>query len=196
MRHGVVVTMAKEQRLFASVEDGIITAVLTEENVRNSCKSFELFKEVNREGRPITIGKYQEVIESFEYKYGGAFSVYTVRELPIDILLAKAKDLGTGLIGDVELVTIIKRTIEKMVDASLDSFVRVKGYSSMATVAGYINSEDAEFKADSVFATGVRDKTYRALYNLLTLVMSGAREIPATYTEMQTLLPVAKWPAN
>lgn len=188
--------MAKEQRLFASVVDGNIVAVLTEENVRNSCKSFELFKEINREGRPTNIGKYQEVIETFEYKYGGAFSVFTVRELPIDTLLGKAKTLGAGLIGDLELVTIIKRTVEKMVDATLDSFAAEKGYSSMATVAGYINSEDAEFKADSIFATGVRDKTYRALYNLLSMVVSGNREIPSTFAEIQSILPVAKWPTN
>ena len=180
-------------KLYAQVVNGKIAATLTEEHIINSCKSFELFTEIDRSGKPENIGKYEVVVETFDFKFNRAFSVYTVKPMPIDVLLGKAHDLGPQLTSDVELVNLIRMTVDTLVTERLDNFAKERGYSSILSLAGYAGSEDPVFDSEGKTGKLIRERTNRALLDLLSLVMNGKREIPTTFAEIVSLLPALNW---
>ena len=76
----------------------------------------------------------------------------------------------------------------------LDDFARTRNYDGILSACTYATSTVPRFAAEGQYAATARDATWAALYALLADVQAGARPAPASFGDVQPLLPDLEWP--
>ena len=76
----------------------------------------------------------------------------------------------------------------------LDDFARTRNYDGILSACTYATSTVPKFAAEGQYAVQARDATWAALYALLAEVQAGTRPAPASFDDVQPLLPVLEWP--
>lgn len=129
----------------------------------------------------------------------------------IDDLRAKAAEYGTPLDEYEAMLSewvasylppvpepLTPEQLQAMVvqatQARLDDFARTRNYDGILSACTYADSSVPKFAAEGQYAVTARDATWAALYALLADVQAGARPAPASFDDVQPLLPVLEWP--
>lgn len=113
-----------------------------------------------------------------------------------EIDVEQAYDGQWYVLGYIPLkpIKILEEEYLREVDRWLDEFVQIRRYDNIKSCCSYITSTDEQFQKEGVYATKLRDVTYRACYDILDAVKSGEREIPSL-DELYAELPIssASW---
>ena len=83
--------------------------------------------------------------------------------------------------------------INRVTQRKLDLFARTRGYDSILSATSYANSKVEQFRTDALRAIELRDETWQKLYEITEKIRSGEREVPRTYDEIESELPVLEW---
>lgn len=86
---------------------------------------------------------------------------------------------------------------ERVVTATqqrLDDFARTRNYDGILSACTYATSAVPKFQAEGQYAVQVRDATWAALYALLDEVQAGTRPVPASFADVEPMLPPLEWP--
>lgn len=94
-----------------------------------------------------------------------------------------------------EKVEQIKQAIVQATQQRLDSFAQTRGYDGILSACTYAASSVPKFAAEGVYAVGARDATWAALYGVMADVQAGNTPMPASFADIEPLLPVLSWPA-
>lgn len=79
--------------------------------------------------------------------------------------------------------------------ARLDSFARTRNYDGILSACTYATSTVPKFQAEGQHCVDARDQTWAALYQLMADVQTGAVQPPASWADVESVLPVLEWPA-
>lgn len=88
----------------------------------------------------------------------------------------------------------LQELVVQATQAHLDNFARTRNYDGILSACTYADSSVPKFAAEGQYAVQARDATWAALYVLLAEVQAGARPAPASFDDVQPLLPVLEWP--
>lgn len=86
---------------------------------------------------------------------------------------------------------------ESIVNATqnrLDTFARSRNYDGILSACTYADSPVQKFSVEGQYCVQVRALTWAALYQMLAEVEAGARPAPASFSEVESLLPPLVWP--
>lgn len=89
----------------------------------------------------------------------------------------------------------MQQAVIAAVQARLDAFARTRNYSSIHTAAAYATSKKTKFKKEGIAAVDAMSDTWAALYTAFDEVVAGTRPKPASFADVEPLLPVLAWPA-
>ena len=78
---------------------------------------------------------------------------------------------------------------ETAVQAALDAYAVSMRYDSMLSMSTYVNSTNAQFKAESTAALAWRDAVWASAYATLAAVEAGTTPAPASVAAFLTTLP-------
>ena len=84
---------------------------------------------------------------------------------------------------------ILKKTQER-----LDNFAKTRNYDNILSACTYAASTVPRFASDGQYCINLRDATWAILYSVLADVVSGARPMPNSFYDIETLLPLMEWP--
>ncbi len=76
----------------------------------------------------------------------------------------------------------------------LDDFARTRNYDGILSACTYATSAVPKFQAEGQYAVQVRDATWAALHALLDEVQAGTRQVPASFADVEPMLPPLEWP--
>ena len=71
----------------------------------------------------------------------------------------------------------------------LDAYAVTKQYDNMNSMVSYINSTNAQFKADATAANAWRDAVWASAYTTLAAVQAGTQPMPASVSDFLATLP-------
>lgn len=77
------------------------------------------------------------------------------------------------------------------VQAMLDAYAQSMRYDSMISMSTYVNSTNAQFKAESTAALAWRDAVWASCYATLAAVQAGTKAMPASPEAFIATLPAA-----
>lgn len=92
--------------------------------------------------------------------------------------------------NDGEMIESVRQSVQER----LDAFARTRNYDGILSACTYATSSVPKFATEGQYAVQARDATWAALYVLLAEVQSGTRPAPASFADVQPLLPVLEWP--
>ena len=76
----------------------------------------------------------------------------------------------------------------------LDDFARTRNYDNILSACTYADSSVPKFATEGQYAVQARDATWAALYALLDEVQAGTRQVPASFADVEPMLPPLEWP--
>ncbi len=76
----------------------------------------------------------------------------------------------------------------------LDDFARTRNYDGILSACTYATSAVPKFQAEGQYAVQVRAATWAALHALLDEVQAGTRQVPASFADVEPMLPPLEWP--
>lgn len=88
----------------------------------------------------------------------------------------------------------LQAMVVQATQARLDDFARTRNYDGILSACTYATSSVPKFAEEGQYAVQVRDATWAALYALLAEVQAGTRPAPASFADVQPLLPALEWP--
>ena len=88
----------------------------------------------------------------------------------------------------------LQAMVVQATQARLDNFARTRNYDGILSACTYATSSVPKFAEEGQYAVQARDATWAALYVLLAEVQAGTRPAPASFDDVQPLLPVLEWP--
>lgn len=91
--------------------------------------------------------------------------------------------------------TRVQQEVVGATQARLDNFARERNYDGILSACTYATSSVPKFQAEGQCCVDARDATWSTLYTLLGEVQAGTRPIPASYADIEPLLPALVWPA-
>jgi hypothetical protein len=134
---------------------------------------------------------------------------YTVNDIPLQQLLAQAwgvpnlspmpglnnQNLTPPVASTIDpgLAAAIQTQVENQVQSLLDSFAQQKGYTNMASLAGYYNSSVPTFKEEAAVAVAIRDTTWASLYTFLAKIQAGTVPFIKSFQDIVAALPIMSW---
>lgn len=76
----------------------------------------------------------------------------------------------------------------------LDDFAKTRNYDGILSACTYATSTMPKFATEGQYAVQARDATWAALYALLADVQAGMRPVPASFADVEPMLPPLEWP--
>lgn len=96
-------------------------------------------------------------------------------------LLLRTKELQDKIVKDTQ--------------SRLDDFAKTRNYDGILSACTYATSTVPKFQAEGQYCVNARDATWATLYQLFDDVTSGIKPMPASFADVEPLLPVLEWPA-
>lgn len=87
----------------------------------------------------------------------------------------------------------IKEIVIAETQRRLDEFAQTRLYDGILSLCTYANSSVPKFAAEGQRGIELRDSTWASLYTILAEVESGTRPVPASFDEIEPLLPNLTW---
>lgn len=87
----------------------------------------------------------------------------------------------------------IKNTCITRTQNKLDQFAQTRGYDSILSACTYASSLNIKFSLEGQCCLNLRDATWTKLLEILKEIEQGIRDIPTTYEEIESELPVLSW---
>lgn len=88
----------------------------------------------------------------------------------------------------------LQRSIVSLTQRRLDDFARTRGYDSILSACSYATSLTVKFQQEGRYCVAARDETWVKLTRILDEVLTGQRQMPAGYTDIEPELPPLVWP--
>lgn len=108
---------------------------------------------------------------------------------------ATAQEASIAMLTEEDIARIQNEVIQR-VQQQLDAFAQTRGYDGILSASTYATSAVPKFAAEGQCAVAARDATWAALYTLLADVQAGTTPMPASYSDVEPLLPVLAWPST
>ena len=93
-----------------------------------------------------------------------------------------------------EYMANLQKQITNQVQRRLDNFAKTKNYTGIVSLCTYATSGNPKFRREGQYGVEVRDETWAKCYEILAEVQSGTRPVPFGYDDIESELPVFKWP--
>lgn len=87
----------------------------------------------------------------------------------------------------------VKEEIKKQIQNRLDTFAQSRDYDNILEAASFATSGISEFQKEGQCAVELRDLTWTKFYEIMSDVESGKREMPVSYSKIESELPVLNW---
>jgi len=103
----------------------------------------------------------------------------------------------TYVVTDIDrqvILSRIKEEIKSFTQRRLDEFAFTREYRSIGSASGYAGSHISRFNDEGVYCKRIESETWSILYNILEAVEVGTRDIPTGFAEIESELPVLRWP--
>ncbi len=84
---------------------------------------------------------------------------------------------------------IVTATQQRLYD-----FAKTRNYDGILSACTYATSTVSKFQIEGQYCVNARDATWSTLYQLFDDVANGVTPIPASFDDMEPLLPVLEWP--
>jgi enamine deaminase RidA (YjgF/YER057c/UK114 family) len=78
----------------------------------------------------------------------------------------------------------------------MDTGAQSLGYDNILSLASYLNSSNATFKAQAAAGIAWRDAVWTEGYTILAAIKAGTTTAPATTAAFVALLPTVTWPTT
>lgn len=104
-----------------------------------------------------------------------------------DVIALSAQELEVA-------AKLLQDNVTAQVQLRLDTFARTRFYDNMLSACTYANSSVPRLKAEGQYCVDARDATWEMLFGILNEVVAGTREMPRSYAELESELPVLVWP--
>lgn len=91
----------------------------------------------------------------------------------------------------------IEQLMQEIVTATqqrLDDFAKTRNYDGILSACTYATSTVSKFQAEGQYCVNARDATWAALYQLFDDVTNGIKPMPASFADVEPLLPPLEWP--
>lgn len=88
----------------------------------------------------------------------------------------------------------LQASITEATQQRLDDFAKTKGYDGILSACTYANSPTTIFATEGQYCVNQRDATWAKLYQILTEVQLGLRQMPTGYADIEAELPPLTWP--
>lgn len=85
---------------------------------------------------------------------------------------------------------------ERKVVSYLQSFVRERGYDSVADCVSYMHSPTGQRYVEAYYVLVTREYVWNVWYGLRGKIEAGTIEMPANWSEVLDQLPVLEWPED
>lgn len=82
----------------------------------------------------------------------------------------------------------------RSVQKRLDDFAKTRNYDGILSAATYAASTVPKFASEGQYAVNLRDSSWASLYSMMADVQAGTRAMPASYAEVESVLPPLEWP--
>lgn len=92
-------------------------------------------------------------------------------------------------------VAAIMESIVSATQARLDDFAKTRNYDGIISACTYAASQVQKFAAEGQYCISARDLTWAALYMVMKEVETGIRQMPASFADIEPVLPALVWPA-
>ena len=92
-------------------------------------------------------------------------------------------------------LVMLGKIYSKRVQALLDAFAQTRGYDNMFAAVSYVNSSNAQYKAEAEYCVALRDATWEKANELCEKMEKGYIE-PLTWDDFLGQLPVPAWPES
>lgn len=92
----------------------------------------------------------------------------------------------------------IEQLQKEIIDSTqqrLDDFAKTRNYDGILSACTYATSAVPKFQTEGQYCVNARDNTWAALYQLFDDVTNGVTPMPASFDDVEPLLPVLEWPA-
>lgn len=76
----------------------------------------------------------------------------------------------------------------------LDDFAKTRNYDGILSACTYATSTVPKFQTEGQYCVNARDDTWAALYQLFDDVTAGIKSMPASFADVEPLLPILEWP--
>lgn len=128
----------------------------------------------------------EEILSLINTSGSGTF-VPPIQSIPVGV------PPDSVLVGEVATPEMIKDSIIKAAQHSLDDFAKQKGYDSLLSATSYANSSIPSFMEDAKRAILLRDQTWAKLYEIMDEVKNGTRPMPESFETIKSELPDLRW---
>jgi hypothetical protein len=88
----------------------------------------------------------------------------------------------------------IQASVVLATQARLDDFARTRAYDGILSACTYATSSIPKFADEGQAAVDARDSTWAVLYTIMAEVLAGTRPMPASFADVEPLLPALVWP--
>jgi hypothetical protein len=144
--------------------------------------------QIAREVAPVLTSKgtYEQAYEIVD-----RFSDYTDDE---GVVHTKAEQEAAAIAADqAEKTSQLIKSIEVATQARLDDFAKTKGYDNVISACSYATST-SKYGLEGQYCVTAREATWDTLFQLIADVQAGLKPMPASYADVEPLLPVLAWP--
>lgn len=76
----------------------------------------------------------------------------------------------------------------------LDTFAKTRGYDGILSACTYASSTIPKFAGEGQCCVNIRDATWAALYQLMNDVQTAVKPAPASWADVEAVLPALVWP--
>lgn len=90
----------------------------------------------------------------------------------------------------------IKKQISQKVQQRLDNFAQTRQYDNILSACSYLMDPNVKFAQEAQYCINARSDTWLKVYQIFEEEKSGIRDMPQSYSEIESELPVLEWPIN
>ena len=88
----------------------------------------------------------------------------------------------------------LQQTIVTATQQRLDDFAKTRNYDGILSACTYATSTVIKFQVEGQYCVNARDATWATLYQLFDDVTNGIKPMPASFNDVEPLLPILEWP--
>lgn len=111
------------------------------------------------------------------------------------VLHTKIEQERAAILADQTAKTeSLQGSIVSSIQHRLDAFAKTRNYDGILSACTYATSTVPKFQTEGQYCVNARDATWSTMYQIFDDVTNGVKPMPASFADIEHLLPVLEWP--